>query len=52
MLLGRRWLPDFVVYRNDVEWDDGEPVSDENHEKILRALQESGRKRKLTIDVE
>ena len=29
MLLGRRWLPDFVVYRNDVEWDDGEPVSDD-----------------------
>jgi hypothetical protein len=52
MLVGRRWVPDFVLYRNDVSWEDGQPVSDDEREKILSVLQESARKRKMTIEIE
>ncbi len=52
MLIGRRWVPNFVAYRRDMAWEDGDAVSDEDRERIIRVLQASAQRRKMTIGVE
>jgi len=52
LLARARGRPEFVAYRKQVSWDDGAPVTEDDREAILRALQDSARRQKIALEVE
>jgi hypothetical protein len=51
----RRWFaawPDFVVWPDTAEWDDGSPVSDDERQKLIRIVQDSARRHKMTLKID
>jgi hypothetical protein len=51
LLVRTRAEPDFVAYREQVEWDDDAPVSDDERQKILQVLQQSAREQGIAIEI-
>ncbi len=45
--------PDFVAYENTIErWDDGQVISDEQRQEILRQIAEEAERQGLKIEIE
>lgn len=45
------WRPDFVASSQQVTWDDGRPMSDEEKAAVLAALREVGRRGKWRLEI-
>jgi hypothetical protein len=43
--------PDFQVFRKQVEWDDSEPVGDDERDLILETLLASAEERGLRVEI-
>jgi hypothetical protein len=44
--------PDFVLFRKEVEWDDGTAVNDDDRQWILQTLAASAEERGLALEIE
>lgn len=45
--------PDFVVYENTIEtWDDGQAVSPEEKEEILRCIAQEAERQGIRVEIE
>jgi hypothetical protein len=45
--------PDFLAYSSDlVKWDDGERLTNEVREQVLKALLEAARERNILVELE
>ena len=43
--------PDFEIYRNQIAWENGTPMSDDERERILQTLLAAARERGLEIEI-